>query len=157
METDQAAITIEQLMAAKEQAISAIATQDAEEQRKSPWVVKAIKWFYSTVIRPICQIVFNGVKDTVVFIINNAENQNLAKIAIITAAKAGLKGNAAWAAAMTIFEAGQICIATGKYIKGSDIATNIRETLLQLVYTCLRNSATGKELLESTIDDDSQK
>lgn len=143
-------ITPEQMEDAKVEAIHAIAMQNAEMIKKQPWYLKAAKWFYTSIISPICRIVFSGVKETVAFIINNPENQNLAKIAIIAAAKAGFKGNAAWAAAMTVFKAGSICIAVGKYIKCSELDTNIRETILQLVYTCLKNSAEGKKLLECT-------
>ena len=144
---EETTLTPEQLEVAKQQAITALAEEQQEELRKEPWYKKIAKYVW-TFIKPIVQIVFYGVKETVVFIINNSENQNLAKLAIVAAAKAGLKGNAAWLAAMAIFKAGQICIATGKYIKCSEIDTNIRETLLQLVYTCLKNSVQGKKLLE---------
>ena len=145
---EETTLTPEQLEAAKQQAITALAEEHQEELRKEPWYKKAAKFIW-TFIKPIVQIVFYGVKETVVFIINNSENQNLAKLAIVAAAKAGLKGNAAWLAAMAIFKAGKICIATGKYINCSEIDTNVRETLLQLVYTCLKNSIEGKKLLEA--------
>lgn len=147
MEDEVLPVSQEQLEAAKQQALIAIVEQNDAEQKKTPWYVKAAKWFCTVIIKPVCQIIFSGVKETVSFIINNAENQHLAKIAIITAAKAGLKGNSAWAAAMAVFKAGTICVAVGKYVKCSEIDANIRETLLQLVYTCLKNSALGKELL----------
>lgn len=146
--SDQLTISPELLEQAKAIAIASIAEHDKEEQRKSCWVSKAIKWFYTTIVKPLCQIVFVGVKESIVFIINNAENQNLAKIAIVAAAKAGLKGNAAWIAAMTVFRAGKICVAPGKYIYGGQLKENIRETILQLVYTCIKNNKIYKTLLE---------
>ena len=146
MMDEETTLTPEELEAAKQKALALLVEEHQESLKKESWFKKVAKYVW-TFVKPIVQIVFSGVKETVSFIINNAENQNLAKLAIIAAAQAGLKGNAAWLAAMAIFKAGKICIGAGKYIECSKIETNIRETLLQLVYTCLKNSELGKKLL----------
>lgn len=109
-----------------------------EEEKKVKWYVKLGRFLFF-IAKTLVSVVLNGVKDEVTFIINNAENQQLAKIAILTAVKMGLKSNAAWAAAYAVLQAGEIVISKNKRIKASEIATNIKETLLQLMYCCYKN------------------
>ena len=103
-----------------------------------PWWKKLWKWFVG-VIKPIVKVVFSGVTDTVSYIINDAENQALAVSAIKQVAEQGLKGKTAFAAALAIIKAGKINLSATTFILAGKLPTNILETLVQLVYTCIKN------------------
>ena len=79
------------------------------------------------------------VTPTVVYIINSEKNQTLAKLAVLTAIEAGLKGESAFAAAWKILHEGKIWVSDDKCVDASNINTNIKQTLIQLVYTCIKN------------------
>ena len=73
------------------------------------------------------------------YIINSEKNQTLAKLAVLTAIEAGLKGENAFAAAWKILHEGKIWVSDDKCVDASNINTNIKQTLIQLVYTCIKN------------------
>lgn len=135
METEA---VIEELALQMQAAKVEVENQIKEEEKQVKWYVKLGRFLF-ILAKNLASVVLRGVKDEVSFIINNAENQQLAKIAILTAVKMGLKSNAAWAAAYAVLEAGEIVVSKNKRIKASEIATNIKETLLQLMYCCYRN------------------
>ena len=123
---------------AKVKAQSIIDKEVEEENKKTPWYKKIFgraKALFVSVVK----VVFFGVKETIVFIINNEKNQTLAKLAVLTVIEAGLKGKDAWKVAYDILSKGDIYIAENIKVNASDIDTNIKETLLQLVYTCIKN------------------
>ena len=109
-----------------------------EENKKTPWYKKVFGWTKKLFLA-VVKVVFTGVKDTVVFIINNEKNQTLAKLAVLTAIEAGLKGKDAWKVAWEILSKGELYISEDVKISANDVQTNIKETLLQLVYTCIKN------------------
>lgn len=109
-----------------------------EENAKTPWYKKLFGVVRKLFIR-VASIICSGVKDTVVFIINNEQNQTLAKLAVLTAIEAGLKGEKAFAAAWKILHTGQLHISEHVVVDPRDVDTNIKQTLIQLVYTCIKN------------------
>ena len=123
---------------AKVKAQSIIDKEVEEENKKTPWYKKIFGWAKALFVS-VVKVVFFGVKETIVFIINNEKNQTLAKLAVLTAIEAGLKGKDAWKVAYDILSKGDIYIAENIKVNASDIDTNIKETLLQLVYTCIKN------------------
>lgn len=123
---------------AKVKAQSIIDKEVEEENKKTPWYKKMFGWAKALFVS-VVKVVFFGVKETIVFIINNEKNQTLAKLAVLTAIEAGLKGNDAWKVAYEILSKGDIYIAENIKVNASEIDTNIKETLLQLVYTCIKN------------------
>ena len=123
---------------AKIRAQATIDKEVEEENKKTPWYKKIFGWAKSLFVS-VVRVVFFGVKETIVFIINNEKNQTLAKLAVLTAIEAGLKGKDAWKVAYDILSKGDIYIAENIKVNASDIDTNIKETLLQLVYTCIKN------------------
>ena len=123
---------------AKLRAQATIDKEVEEENKKTPWYKKIFGWAKALFVS-VVKVVFFGVKGTIVFIINNEKNQTLAKLAVLTAIEAGLKGKDAWKVAYDILSKGDIYIAENIKVNASDIDTNIKETLLQLVYTCIKN------------------
>ena len=123
---------------AKIRAQATIDKEVEEENKKTPWYKKIFGWAKSLFVS-VVKVVFFGVKETIVFIINNEKNQTLAKLAVLTAIEAGLKGKDAWKVAYDILSKGDIYIAEDVKVNASEIDTNVKETLLQLVYTCIKN------------------
>ena len=123
---------------AKIRAQATIDKEVEEENKNTPWYKKIFGWAKSLFIS-VVKVVFFGVKETIVFIINNEKNQTLAKLAVLTAIEAGLKGKDAWKVAYDILSKGDIYIAEDVKVNASEIDTNVKETLLQLVYTCIKN------------------
>lgn len=109
-----------------------------EENAKTPWYKKLFGVVRKLFIR-VASIICSGVRDTVVFIINNEQNQTLAKLAVLTAIEAGLKGEKAFAAAWKILHDGKLYISEHVVVDPKDVDTNIKQTLIQLVYTCIKN------------------
>lgn len=135
-ETVQESVDLaEALEEAKKEAAAEIAAEEAVVQ---PWYIRLRNLFCRTV-KKIVTIVCSSVQSGILFILNNEQNQALAKLAVITAMKAGLKGDKAWAAAWSILQGGEIVIADGVTVKADQVATNVKETLLQLVYTLVKN------------------
>jgi len=128
----------EAIEAAKLRAQATIDREVEEENKKTPWYKKMFGWAKALFVS-VVKVVFFGVKETVVFIINNEKNQTLAKLAVLTAIEAGLKGKDAWKVAYEILSKGDIYISENIKVNASEIDTNIKETLLQLVYTCIKN------------------
>lgn len=128
----------EAIEAAKLRAQATIDKEVEEENKKTPWYKKIFCWAKALFVS-VVKVVFFGVKETVVFIINNEKNQTLAKLAVLTAIEAGLKGKDAWKVAYEILSKGDIYISENIKVNASEIDTNIKETLLQLVYTCIKN------------------
>ena len=128
----------EAIEAAKVRAQATIDKEVEEENKKTPWYKKMFGWAKALFVS-VVKVVFFGVKETVVFIINNEKNQTLAKLAVLTAIEAGLKGKDAWKVAYEILSKGDIYISENIKVNASEIDTNIKETLLQLVYTCIKN------------------
>ena len=118
------------------------------EEVKVPWYKKLWNWFVG-VIKPIVKIVCNGLQETVLYVINDAENQAAAQAAIKEAAKVGLKGSEAFKFAISILVKGKINLSPTAFIAGGKVPKNILETLVQLVYTCIKNKL-KKELAEET-------
>lgn len=118
------------------------------EEVKVPWYKKLWNWFVG-VIKPIVKIVCNGLQETVLYVINDAENQAAAQAAIKEAAKVGLKGSEAFKFAIGILVKGKINLSPTTFIAGGKVPKNILETLVQLVYTCIKNKL-KKELAEET-------
>ena len=116
------------------------------EEVKVPWYKKLWNWFVG-VIKPIVKIVCNGLQETVLYVINDAENQAAAQAAIKEAAKVGLKGSEAFKFAISILVKGKINLSPTAFIAGCKVPKNILETLVQLVYTCIKNKL-KKELAE---------
>ena len=123
---------------AKIRAQATIDKEVEEENTNTPRYKKLFGWAKSLFIS-VVKVVFFGVKETIVFIINNEKNQTLAKLAVLTAIEAGLKGKDAWKVAYDILSKGDIYIAEDVKVNASEIDTNVKETLLQLVYTCIKN------------------
>lgn len=113
-----------------------LAIEEQQELANETFWSKFCKWFCSTVKR-IVQIACTLLKAEVLFIINNPYNQNQAKVAVLAAIKLGLTSHAAWEAAWKVLLSGKLYISDGVAIEASKIRTNILETLLQLVYTCI--------------------
>ena len=135
----QAEIEFNELIeTAKLRAQAKIDEEVEEENKKTPWYKKMFGWA-KTLFVSVVKVVFFGVKETVIFIINNEKNQTLAKLAVLTAIEAGLKGKDAWKVAYDILSHGDIYISEHVKVNASEIDTNIKETLLQLVYTCIKN------------------
>lgn len=128
----------EEIEVAKVKAQAIIDKEVEEENKKTPWYKKMFGWAKALFVS-VVKVVFFGVKGTIVFIINNEKNQTLAKLAVLTAIEAGLKGKDAWKVAYKILSKGDIYIAENIKVNASEIDTNIKETLLQLVYTCIKN------------------
>ena len=126
------------LETAKLKAQAAIDEEIKEEEKKVPWYKKIFGWVGKKFIK-VVQVVFNLVTPTVVYIINSEKNQTLAKLAVLTAIEAGLKGENAFAAAWKILHEGKIWVSDDKCVDASNINTNIKQTLIQLVYTCIKN------------------
>lgn len=118
------------------------------EPVKVPWYKKIWNWIVG-VIKPIVKIVCNGLQETVLYVINDAENQAAAQAAIKEAAKVGLKGSDAFKFAISILIKGKINLSPTAYIAGGKVPKNILETLIQLVYTCIKNKL-KKELAEES-------
>ncbi len=118
------------------------------EPVKVPWYKKIWNWIVG-VIKPIVKIVCDGLQETVLYVINDAENQDLAKVAITEAAKKGLKGADAFKFALSIIKAGKINLSPTTFILASKVPKNILETLVQLVYTCIKNKL-KKDLAEES-------
>lgn len=137
-ESVSAEIQNEAIELAKVKAQSIIDKEVEEENKKTPWYKKVFGWVKVVTIR-VFKLVFTGVKNTVVFILNNEKNQTLAKLAVLTAIEAGLKGKDAWKVAYDILSKGDIYISENIKVNASEIDTNIKETLLQLMYTCIKN------------------
>lgn len=108
-------------------------TPDKKSLLKKIW-----SWIKSKT-KAIVTIICQGAASQFLYVINNAENQALAKLAICEAIRAGLTGEKAWEAAMKILEGGHIYIADDQVVKAIDIKLNVRQVLLQLVYSCLKN------------------
>ena len=123
---------------AKLRAQATIDKEVEEKNKKTPWYKKVFGWV-KVVAVAVFKLVFAGVKNTVIFILNNEKNQTLAKLAVLTAIEAGLKGKDAWKVAYEILSHGDIYISENVKVNASEIDTNIKETLLQLVYTCIKN------------------
>jgi len=126
------------LAEAKLRAQAIIDKEIEEEQKNTPWYKKLFAWgakLFLTVVK----VVFNCVKPTVVYIINCERNQTLAKLAVLTAIEAGLKGECAFKAAMKVLSEGKLWISDTESVDPSSIDTNIKETLIQLIYTCIKN------------------
>lgn len=134
---------VEDLKPALREAQDAMIKEAIEDAQKIPWYIK-IRNLFCRVVKRVVQIVCTEVKSTVLFIINNENNQSLAKLAVLAAIKAGLKGNPAWTAAWAVLQAGEIWISATKKVKAREVDTNIKETLLQLVYTCVKNKEVTK-------------
>lgn len=128
----------ELIESAKLRAQATIDKEVEEENKKIPWYKKVFGWAKALFVS-VVKVVFFGVKETVIFIINNEKNQTLAKLAVLTAIEAGLKGKDAWKVAYDILSHGDIYISENVKVNASEIDTNIKETLLQLVYTCIKN------------------
>lgn len=128
----------EVIEAAKVRAQATIDKEVEEENKKTPWYKKIFGWAKALFVS-VVKVVFFGVKETVVFIINNEKNQTLAKLAVLTAIEADLKGKDAWKVAYEILSKGDIYISENIKVNASEIDTDIKETLLQLVYTCIKN------------------
>lgn len=128
----------EAVMAAKEEVEAELTKEEQMESGNTSIWIKIRNVFCRTV-KTIVTVVIKAIKSEVLFIINNADNQRLAKVAVLTAIKLGLKSSAAWAAAWTVITAGEIVLSNGSKVKAADIRTNILETLLQLVYCCISN------------------
>lgn len=118
------------------------------EPVKVPWYKKIWNWIVG-VIKPIVKIVCNGLQETVLYVINDAENQAAAQAAIKEAAKVGLKGSDAFKFAISILIKGKINLSPNTFIAGGKVPKNILETLVQLVYTCIKNKL-KKELAEES-------
>lgn len=109
-----------------------------EENAKTTWYKKLFGVVRKLFIR-VASVICSGVRDTVVFIINNEQNQTLAKLAVLTAIEAGLKGEKAFAAAWKVLHGGKLYISEHIVVDPKDVDTNIKQTLIQLVYTCIKN------------------
>lgn len=112
--------------------------EEAEEAAKTS-VWKSIRNMFCRTVKAIVTIACKLIKSEILFIINNENNQKLAKVAVLTAMKLGLKSNAAWAAAWAVLTAGDIFISPNIKVKATDIKKNVLETLLQLIYCCVAN------------------
>lgn len=102
-------------------------------------ILKKVLAWLKTKAKAIVKIICQDVNNHFLYVINNAENQALAKLAICEAIRQGLSGESAWAAAMKILEGGHIYISDNEVVKAVDIRLNVRDVLLQLVYSCLKN------------------
>lgn len=122
-----------------------------EENAKTPWYKKLFGVVRKLFIR-VASIICRGVRDTVVFIINNEQNQTLAKLAVLTAIEAGLKGEKAFAAAWKVLHEGKLYVSERIVVDPKDVDTNIKQTLIQLVYTCIKNRISPLSLPEKPKD-----
>ena len=141
MISEEAEIALEQaeiLDEAKQRAQKIIDAEVADENANTPWYKKVFGFAKKLFIR-VASVICGGVRDTVVFIINNEQNQTLAKLAVLTAMEAGLKGENAFQAAWRVLHEGRIYISETQSVDPSHISTNIKQTLIQLVYTCIKN------------------
>ena len=77
--------------------------------------------------------VSKSVKKEVVDLLNDTALKALARAAVVSAARKGLSGDAAWTDAAKEF-------ADALRKRGEDIAENVRDTLLQTEYTSWKNS-----------------
>ena len=148
MISEEAEIALEQaeiLEDAKQRAKAIMASEIEEENASIPWYKKIFGFARKLFVR-VASIICGGVKDTVVFIINNEQNQALAKLAVLTAIEAGLKGENAFKAAWKILHEGRLYINENKCVEPSCVSDNIKQTLIQLVYTCIKNRITPLSL-----------
>ena len=137
--------------AARQRAEEILEAEVEEENAKTPWYKKIFGAVRKIFIR-VASIICSGVRDTVVFIINNEQNQTLAKLAVLTAMEAGLKGENAFAAAWKILHEGKLYISEHIVVDPKDVDKNIKQTLIQLVYTCIKNRIVPLSLPEKPKD-----
>lgn len=123
---------------AKMRAQAIIDAEVAEEARKTPWYKKLFN-LGAKLFLSVAKVVFTCVKPTVVYAINCEKNQTLAKLAVLTAIEAGLKGENAFKVAMNVLSEGKLWLSDEVCVDPSTVDTNIKETLIQLVYTCIKN------------------
>lgn len=119
--------------------ISAVVKDTSKIQKVNKSWFKKLLGFIWTGLKSIFQLVCADANKTVIYIVNSPENQELAKQAVEAAISAGLKGEEAWDAAMQKLDAGVIKISETYCVEGSALRNNIKDALLQLVYTMLKS------------------
>lgn len=104
---------------------------------KEPWYKRFFRWLFRGV-KKLFQLVISGANEQITYVLNDPGNQALAVKAIEAAATKGLKGREAFDAALEVLKNGKINTSATSFIEAGKVPTNVLQTLVQLVYTCVK-------------------
>jgi len=104
---------------------------------KEPWYKRFFRWFCRGA-KKLFQVAISGIDEQVTYVLNDPDNQALAVKAIEAAATKGLKGRDAFDAAVEVLKKGKLNTSATSFISAGNVPTNVLQTLVQLVYTCVK-------------------
>ena len=104
---------------------------------KEPWYKRFFRWFCGGA-KKLFQVAISCIDEQVTFVLNDPDNQALAVKAIEAAATKGLKGRDAFDAAVEVLKKGKLNTSATSFISAGNVPTNVLQTLVQLVYTCVK-------------------
>ena len=107
------------------------------ETKKDPWYKRFFRWFFRGA-KKLFQIVISSIDEQISYILNDPENQALAVKAIEAAATKGLSGRESFDAALTVLKKGKLNTSASTSVTADKLPTNVLQTLVQLVYTCVK-------------------
>ena len=104
---------------------------------KDPWYKRFFRWFCGGA-KKLFQVAISCIDEQVTYVLNDPDNQALAVKAIEAAATQGLKGREAFDAALEVLKKGKLNTSATSFIEAGKVPTNVLQTLVQLVYTCVK-------------------
>lgn len=104
---------------------------------KEPWYKRFFRWICGGA-KKLFQVAINCIDEQITYVLNDPDNQALAVKAIEAAATKGLKGREAFDAALEVLKKGKLNTSTTSFIEAGKVPTNVLQTLVQLVYTCVK-------------------
>lgn len=104
---------------------------------KEPWYKRFFRWFCGGA-KKLFQVAISCIDEQVTYVLNDPDNQALAVKAIEAAATKGLKGRDAFDAAIEVLKKGKLNTSATSFIEAGKVPTNVLQTLVQLVYTCVK-------------------
>ena len=104
---------------------------------KDPWYKRFFRWFCGGA-KKLFQVAISCIDEQVTYVLNDPDNQALAVKAIEAAATKGLKGREAFDAALEVLKKGKLNTSATSFIEAGKVPTNVLQTLVQLVYTCVK-------------------
>ena len=104
---------------------------------KEPWYKRFFRWFCGGA-KKLFQVAISSINEQVTYVLNDPDNQALAVKAIEAVATKGLKGREAFDAAIEVLKKGKLNTSATSFIEAGKVPTNVLQTLVQLVYTCVK-------------------
>lgn len=104
---------------------------------KEPWYKRFFRWFCGGA-KKLFQVAISCIDEQVTYVLNDPDNQALAVKAIEAAATKGLKGREAFDAAVEVLKKGNLNTSATSFIGAGKVPANVLQTLVQLVYTCVK-------------------